>query len=90
MEENLSFDQSVVDELWVRAVAQEMLRFAKSTGEETLARGVDSEAVRILTEIKGVLDDPELDDPECFLRIDAIVDVFYRAGLSTRRHIEYG
>ena len=84
MEENLSFDPSVVDELWVRAVAQEMLRFAKSTGEETLARGVDSEAVRILTEIKGVLDDPELDDPECFL------DVFYRAGLTTRRHIECG
>ena len=42
--------------------------------------------MRVLSEIKQVLDDPSLDDPECFYRIDSIVDVFYQAGLSTRRH----
>lgn len=89
MEENLNLDPSVVDELWVRVVAQEMLRYAKSTGEETMARRVDSEAVRVLSEIKQVLDDPSLNDPECFDRIDAIVDAFYQAGLSTHRHEEY-
>ena len=88
MEENLNLDPSVVDELWVRVVAQEMLRYAKSTGEETMARRVDSEAVRVLSEIKQVLDDPSLNDPECFERIEAVVDIFFRAGLSTRRHEE--
>jgi len=88
MEENLNLDPSVADELWARVVARETLRYAKAIGEETMARRVDSEAVRILSEVKGVLDDPALDDPECFYRIDSIVDAFYRAGLSTRRHKE--
>ena len=74
------------DELWVRVGAQEMLRHARASGERFMAGCVDSEAVRVLSEIKQVLDDPSLDDPECFYRIDSIVDVFYRAGLSIRRH----
>lgn len=88
MEENLRLDSDLADELWVRVIAQEMLRYAKTTGEEVMARKADSEAVRILSEIKKALDDPSLDDPECFSRIDAIVDAFYQAGLSTRRHRE--
>lgn len=88
MEENLNLDPSAADELWARIMAQEMLCYAKAIGEETLARRVDSEAVRILSEIKAILNDPELDDPECFCRIEAIVDAFYQAGLSTRRHEE--
>lgn len=88
MEEIYNLDQLLVDELWMRAVAGELLRFAKATGAEEMAGRVDSEAVRVLSEIKRVLDDPELDDPACFYRIGAIVDAFYRAGLSTRRHQE--
>lgn len=88
MEENLNLDLSVADELWVRVIAQEMLKYARAAGEEAIARKADSEAVRILSEIKKALDDPSLDDPECFYRIDAIVDAFYQAGLSTQRHRE--
>lgn len=88
MEENLSPDLSVEDELWARVIAQEMLRCTRLTGERVMAGRVDSEAVRILSEIKKVLDDPSLEDQDCFLRIDAIVDAFYQAGLSTRRHEE--
>ena len=88
MKEARNSGPSIADELWVRVMAQEMLRYAKTIGEETMASKVDSEAVRILSEIKKVLDDPGLDDPECFYRIDAIVDAFHQAGLSTRRHEE--
>lgn len=77
------------DELWANVIAQEMVRYARATGAEVMAGRVDSEAVRVLSEIKAALDDPDLDDPECFYRIDAIVSAFYRAGLSTRRHEEY-
>lgn len=79
-------DPSIADELWARAVAGEVLRFARTAGAEEMAARVDSGAVRALSEIKQALDDPSLDDPACFYRIDAIVDAFYRAGLSTRRH----
>ncbi len=88
MEENLNLDPSMADELWVRVIAQEMLWYAKAIGEKTMAHRVDSEAVRVPSQIKQALDDPDLDDPECFRRIDAIVDAFYQAGLSTRRHEE--
>ena len=38
---------------------------------------------------KTILDDESLDDPNCALRIDAIVRVFHDAGLSTDRHWEW-
>ena len=66
MEEIYDLDSSLVDELWTRAVAQELLRFSRATGAEVMAGRVDSEAVRVLSEIKAALDDPDLDDPECF------------------------
>lgn len=88
MKEIYDLDSSLVDELWTRAVAQELLRFSRATGAEVMAGRVDSEAVRVLSEIKAALDDPDLDDPECFYRIDAIVSAFHQAGLSTRRHEE--
>lgn len=88
MEENRKPDPAVEDELWARVIAQEMLRYARASGERFMASRVDSEAVRVLSKIKKVLDDPDLDDPECFYRIDVIVCAFYQAGLSTRRHEE--
>ena len=88
MEENQKPGLSMEDELWAQVIAQEMLRYARASGERFMASRVDSEAVRVLSEIKKVLDDPDLDDPECFYRIDSIVSTFYQAGLSTRRHEE--
>lgn len=88
MGKDFSLDPSLVDEMWVRAMAQEMQRFLKGMAPEAVRIKVDSEAVRILSEIKKVLDDKSLDDSECFCRVNAIVDIFYQAGLSTRRHEE--
>lgn len=88
MEEVLNRDLSLEDELWATVIAQEMLRYTRCTGQRLMAERVAGEAARILSEIKKVLDDKSLDDPECFCRIDAIVDIFYQSGLSTRRHEE--
>ena len=82
-------DPSIVDDLWVRVIAQKLLQFSKAIEGEDVARGVDSEAVRVLSEIKRVLDNPDLDDLDCSRRIEAIVDAFYRTGLFTTRHLEY-
>jgi len=86
MGENQRPGLSIEDELWARVIAQEMVRYARAAGGQFMAGRIDSEAVRILSEIKKVLDNPSLDDQDCLLHINAIVDVFYEAGLSTRRH----
>lgn len=88
MGEDLSCKLSFEDELWAKVIAQQMLRCTRHTGQRIMAGHVDSEAVRILSEIKKVLDDKSLNDPECFYRIDSIVDIFYQAGISTHRHEE--
>ncbi len=79
-------DYSVVAEaLWAQAIGQEVLKVVKSRGED-IDQKVKSEALELLEEIKAVLDDDTLDDPTCFYRIDAIVDIFGDAGISTTRH----
>lgn len=84
--QNNKSDSSVVSEaLWARAVGQVALDFAKSRGED-INQKVKDEAVELLERIKAILDDDTLDDPACFYRIDAIVDAFGDAGISTARH----
>lgn len=65
-----------------------MLRYLKR--EEgallNLYREADSEALRVLEEIRRVLDDDTLDDPDCFNRIEAIVKAFHGHEISTSRH----
>lgn len=90
MEEDYDPTPSVAETLLVRVIAQELLELADFTNDVSLVHKVNSEAVQILSEIKKVLDDPELDDSECFYRIDSIVDIFYQAGISTQRHEECG
>lgn len=46
----------------------------------------ESKAAKLISDIKTILDDEALDDPQCFQRIDAIVDMFHAAGLNVTRH----
>ncbi len=77
---------SAAEELCAKALGQEMLRFARTYQARDLVQDINSRAVSLLADIQKVLNDPALDDPECFQRIDAIVDAFHRYGLSTSRH----
>ena len=77
---------SVAEELCAKALGQEMLRFARTYQAHDLIPAVNSRAVSLLADIQSILNDPAPDDPECFQRIDAIVDAFHRYGLSTSRH----
>ena len=71
-----------------KALAQEILQFVDLTREETLVQRVNCNALALLAKIKDILDDPDLNDSECFLHIDAIVDAFDEEGLFTPRHSE--
>ncbi len=79
-------EPSVAEELCAKALGQEMLRFARAYRTRDLIQDVNSRAISLLTEIQRILNDPALDDPDCFHRIDAIADAFHRYGLSTSRH----
>lgn len=79
----------VADALAAWALGEVVFR-ALRTHESNLAiqTHVDSAALRALQEIQDVLNDLTLDDPDCFFRIEAVLDVFFRYHLPTVRHSE--
>lgn len=79
---------SILDGMLAKALGEEILRYINWVNNEILIERVNRNAIELLDEIKSILDDPDLSDPECFYRIDAIVDAFHEAGLSTERHWE--
>lgn len=48
--------------------------------QSLLGELINSAACRALEEIRGVLDDDRLDDPECFRRIEEIVKIYEKIG----------
>lgn len=79
---------SIAEELYVQSLGWEVLRFLKREEGNllSLCREADSEALRVLEEIRRVLDDDTLDDPDCFRRIEAVVKAFHADDISTTRH----
>lgn len=79
---------TIEERLCAQAIGWDFLRYARQYNIHDLAQQVDSDAVALIKEIKDILDDLTLDDPECFLRIDRIVRAFHHYNLSTDRHWE--
>ena len=76
-------------ELLARAIGEYVVDHLDALVQEALADLAERQAVAVLRQVKAVLDDESLDDAGCALRIDAIVQAFYDAGLSTSRHWEW-
>lgn len=72
--------------LYAKALGDLILRYGESLSPAVVAEQVESNALSLLAEIKSILDDESLTDPECFYKIDEIVMAFYRAGIPTARH----
>lgn len=75
------------EELAAEAIGLEAMRYLKQ--EETIrriARETEKKAMEVLEEIRRVLNDDSLEDPECFSRIDAIVTALDDHGMYTHRH----
>ncbi len=79
---------SVAEILYSQILGWEALRFLREEDESFSKRvkEIDSRAVRVLEEIRTILDDETLDDPECFARIDRIVSVINESDIGTSRH----
>lgn len=51
---------------------------------------IAAESYRALRQIKAILEDDSLDDPECFLRIEAIVQAFEALGSGCGNRHDFG
>lgn len=81
-----NFDYTVPESLYAKELGMALLNFAKEYNAHTLALQMESRAIALIEEIRAILNDSTLDDPECFSRIDALVSAFDSAEISVTRH----
>jgi len=75
----------VYKQMYAKAIGDLAISYLEEQGFSA-PDGVESRALAVISQIRDILNDDTLDDPECFRRIEAIVELFYDAGLSTTRH----
>ena len=86
MDELCGYQPSVSEALYAQVIGKEVLGYMRDRDPDALARFTEKEAIRLLEEIRQILNDPDLEDTACFMRIDAIVSAFLRSGISVDRH----
>ncbi len=75
------------EDLAVRAIGLEVLKYLEEAEiMKSPELKTEYKALQILEEIQCVLNDNSLDDPECFHRIEAIVNTMETNGIHTTRH----
>jgi len=78
---------SCYEELAARTIGLEVMKYLKETENlKKLTQNTEFKALQILEEIRRILDDNSFDDPECFHRIEAIVNALEANGVHTTRH----
>ena len=77
---------SIQDELYARAIGWEVLNYLRREHPGEVAQKIEGDALCVLEKIQMILNDDDLDDSDCFERIELIVNTFYANGLSTNRH----
>ena len=86
MTDEMGLDISIPESLLAQAIGSLVMKYIKSLQIEELLPLIDSEAMRLLSEIKAVLDDDTEEDANCFYRIEAIVDAFNDRHINIVRH----
>ena len=79
-------DSDILKNMYAQAIGQEAVKYISPLRPGDVAPLINREALSLLTEIRAVLDDASLDDPQCFRRIEALVDAFHAHGIPTDRH----
>ena len=76
------------ESLYANAIGRSVLEYARIQKKQEISELVDSAANELLKKIWVILEDKNLNDSECFYRIDEIVKVFNEYGVATTRHSE--
>ncbi len=79
---------SIPEKFYARAIGKVMLDYAKDYDIHESVRKMESGAMELVEQIRTILNDDTLADPECFCRVEALVNAFIDAGLYTTRHEE--
>ncbi len=79
---------SISEEHYIKVIGKAVLDYAKDYNIHEAARRMESAAMELIEQIRDILNDNTLADPECFYRIEALVNAFADAGLYTTRHRE--
>ena len=79
---------SIPEEYYIKVIGKAVLDYAKDYDIHEAARRMESAAMKLIEQIRDILNDDALADPECFYRIEALVNTFADAGLYTTRHQE--
>ena len=79
-------EQDLSRAMYENAIGKLAVDYLESLGTAGLPALAESSALKLVAEIKAVLDDDSLEDPTCFQRIDALVDAFYARNVHTPRH----
>ena len=86
-EDDLDFQLSARGDMSALVIGQAVLAYFRDAGVlKDIYAAVDSRAVRIVEEIQRTLDDDTLDDPECFWKIERVMDVLEENWIGTSRH----
>ena len=86
MNEPYFHQPSVSEALYVQAIGKDVMEYIQDRDADILAQLAENEAIRLLDEIRRILNDPDLEDATCFMRINAIVSAFLRSGVPVDRH----
>jgi len=62
------------------------MQFVKNLKFEEIQSQADMEAMRALSKIAEILDEDGTDDPECFRRIEEVIDALKDSGVAALRH----
>lgn len=76
----------IAQRLYESAVGELVLKYIRTLRAEELLPLMDSEALELLSEIREALNDDTTEDPECFRRIEAIINAFEDKGVPVARH----
>lgn len=77
---------TIYEEIWAKTIGRQVLKFVEEQDAQKLNQQIEGDALAVLERIRAILDDDGVDDPECFHRIEAIVDALDDVGISTGRH----
>lgn len=83
----MDINPTILEEIFAQTIGRDVLQYCNDQRVlEKAAQNVESVALSVLAQIKTILDDNTLDDPECFQRIEAIINALHAQGVSTSRH----
>ena len=74
-----------VKQMYAKAIGELALSNLEKQGYP-MVEEIESHAITLISQIQDILNDETLDDPDCFRRIEAVVELFHENGLSTARH----